>query len=108
MTRPTSDIPDAPFPGAHSQVAGAHSLGDDNRRQGHLPLDMRAERSGSVWAVRLPVRADMVTVEKRTVVIERVTASRRTLGERAQIEDSVRREVLRIDTDGDPNVRIES
>ena len=100
MTRPETVAADAPFPGAHPQVPGMLSL-HERQRAGGLALESRLIQAGANWTVRLPVRREQVTVTRETVVIERVTALRETIGDRAHIEDSIRRETVRVDTDGE-------
>jgi hypothetical protein len=56
----SSDVPDRPFPGAHSQVPGARSgleraSTSDDAACRSLPLEVLQERSNQGWVVRLPV-----------------------------------------------------
>ena len=99
MTHAETDAPDAPFPGARSQVRRPMAIGE-RRRGCALPLECRPLRSHPTWAVRLPVRAEQVTITKETFVFQEVTTGRKTLGERTHIEDTVRRETLRVDAHG--------
>src|ERR671933_163409 len=105
MTLPVSSSPDRPFPGAHSQVPGAHAppaetsatLPANPRR---LPLGAARSRSRQGWVIRLPVRAEEVTVTKEVVVRERVVLRRREPDDIAPVEATVRRERLQVATAG--------
>ena len=92
-----ADRPDQPFPGAHPQVPGAHSLASDTGQpvgERQLPLESARTGGGVNWKVRLPVRAESVTVRKEVVVYERAVVRRRELGDVARVQDVVRREQL--------------
>ena len=52
------------------------------------------------WAVRLPLRAEAVTIDKQTVVVEEVAVRRRQFKEVVHPSETVRRERLRISTSG--------
>ena len=100
-----SDVPDRPFPGAHSQVPGAlsaspHASTFDTAAPRSLPLDALRERSAQGWVVRLPVRAEHPTVSKEVVISERVVLQRAMVGDVARFEVVVRREQLRLETQG--------
>ena len=105
MTLPESSSPDRPFPGAHSQVPGAHAPSADmpatlpatTRR---LSLGATRSRSDQGWVIRLPVRAEEVTVTKQVVIYERVVLRRREIGDIAPVEATVRRERLQAATAG--------
>ena len=109
MTLPESSSPDRPFPGAHSQVPGAHAPSADmpatppatTRR---LPLGAARSRSGQGWVIRLPVRAEEVTVTKQVVIYERVVLRRREIGDIAPVEATVRRERLQVATAGQVDI----
>jgi hypothetical protein len=97
---------DQPFPGAHSQVPGAHSGESDLLPAGapastRLPLQASAARSDKGWTIRLPVRAEHVTVSKRVVVRERVVIGRETFTEAQRVRADVRREEARLTTHGE-------
>jgi stress response protein YsnF len=76
------------------------------RRPG-LPLQARVEPEPLTagWVVRLPVRAEQVRVEKRSVVVEEVAVSTRTEHDVRRIDETVRREELLVDADRDDHVR---
>jgi len=57
--------------------------------------------------IRVPVREERVEVEKQPVVYEEVGVARRVKQETQQVSDSVRREELRVDKDGDGDVRVD-
>jgi len=65
-----------------------------------LPLDHVVERLGRGWRVRLPVRAEQVTVNKRTFVAEEVVVRARPVEDVVRVDETVRREELRVDTSG--------
>jgi uncharacterized protein (TIGR02271 family) len=75
-----------------------------SRREG-LPVEADCTSVAGGWVVRLPVRAEQVTVTTELVVYERVLVRRRRVGEIARIETEVRREELRAITEGEVNVR---
>jgi uncharacterized protein (TIGR02271 family) len=54
------------------------------------------------WEIRLPLRREVVSVEKRTVVVEEVRVRRAGQTESQAVQATVRRERLRVDTFGDP------
>ena len=55
--------------------------------------------------IEVPVREEQVDVEKRPVVYEEVGVGKRTTEETQQVSDTVRREELRMDREGDVDVR---
>jgi uncharacterized protein (TIGR02271 family) len=55
--------------------------------------------------IRVPVREEHVEVEKQPVVYEEVGIGKRQVTETQQVSDTVRREELRTDKDGDVEVR---
>jgi len=65
-----------------------------------LPLEARVETSLRGTTIRLPVRAEHVTVEKRAVVVEEVHVRTAQVEEVAHLTDTVRREELRLETEG--------
>ena len=56
------------------------------------------------WVVRLPLRAEEITVDKQTVVVEEVAVQRRQLKEVIRPSETVRREELRLETAGELEV----
>ncbi|HZB96981.1 MAG TPA: DUF2382 domain-containing protein [Candidatus Sulfotelmatobacter sp.] len=109
MTLPESSSPDRPFPGAHSQVPGAHGLSEETpatptTTARRLPLGAARSRSRQGWVIRFPVRAEQVTVTKEVVVRERVVLRRREIGDIAPVEATVRRERLQVGTTGPVDV----
>jgi Domain of unknown function (DUF2382) len=100
---------DQPFPGAQSQVPGAHSGESDLLAAGEagstrLPLEVTAARSDQGWTIHLPVRAEHVTVSKRVFVRERVILHRNSVSDVQHVRTEIRREQLRVSTEGDPDV----
>jgi stress response protein YsnF len=77
------------------------------RREG-LALEARVEPEplAGGWVVRLPVRAEDVSVEKRSVVFEEVVISTRPEHDVERIDAEVRREELVVDTDRDDRVHL--
>ena len=61
--------------------------------------------SGRSEADTMRLREEQVEVEKRPVVYEEVGVGKRTTQETQQVSDTVRREELRTDGDGDVDVR---
>jgi uncharacterized protein (TIGR02271 family) len=53
------------------------------------------------WEIRLPLRREVVKFEKHTLVAEEVTIHREHNSQTHQVEATVRRERLRVDTFGD-------
>jgi len=105
MTHSASQPLGQPFPGAQPQVRVGNDTAAAERIPGErtgdtLPLQVRPDPTGSGWTVRLPVRAEAVTVTKEVVVYERAVVHRRTLREVQHLEATVRREQLRVETDG--------
>jgi stress response protein YsnF len=100
VTRPESSASDQPFPRAHSLPA--ESADDPHAgADGVLPLEGVPSSAGQGWSVRLPIRAEQVTVSKDVVVRERVLVRRREVADVAHVEAEVRHEELRTSTEGE-------
>jgi len=73
------------------------------------PVDRRpADRpisDSDTETIRVPVTEERVEVEKQPVVYEEVGVGKRVTQETRQVSDTVRREELRVDNDGDVEVR---
>jgi len=69
-----------------------------DRRPADRPMDDRDE------TIRVPVREERVEVEKRPVVYEEVGVVTREVQDKQQVSDTVKREEVRIDRDGDVDV----
>jgi uncharacterized protein (TIGR02271 family) len=54
--------------------------------------------ASSGWSLRLPVRAEHVTLSRQVVVCERVVVTRRRIEEVARVQAELRREELRTST----------
>ncbi len=93
---------DSPFPGARSQVPRTREEGSVAPRA--LPLEISAPTWEPGWTVRLPVRAEHITVAKRVVAYERVTVRTNEIGDLERLESTTRREELQVDVDGEPRV----
>jgi stress response protein YsnF len=63
-----------------------------------LPLGEQVEQTEDGWSIRVPLRREFVSVEKQTVVAERVTIRRRAVEHTERLETSLQREKLRLDT----------
>ena len=63
-----------------------------------LPLQAAVDAPVGGWVVRLPVRAEQVTVTKESVVIEDVRVWRASHEETRQVKASVREERLHVDS----------
>jgi hypothetical protein len=104
MTPSESTVPDRPFPGAHPQVPHGSGSADASTSApsgpAWLPLDAVHERSEQGWVVRIPVRAEHVTVSKEVVISERVVLRRNWVRDVAHVEAAVQREQLRVETEG--------
>jgi hypothetical protein len=70
---------------------------DDNYQL--LPLEAAIERSPRGWVIRLPVRAEELVVEKQWVVAEEVVVRTRPVEEVVEVDETVRREELKIEAD---------
>ena len=110
MTPPASFPPDRPFPGALSQVPRLHAESDDVPATAaasweQLPLEASRTPIGLGWTIRLPVRAEHVTITKEVVVREAVVLRRREVDDVARLDATVRREELRVETEGEVEVK---
>ena len=54
--------------------------------------------------INIPVSEERVLVDKHTVVTGEVSAHKREVEEEKQIEERLKREEIRMDTNGDPNI----
>lgn len=100
MTHTQLEPIDRPFPGARPQVPGTRGE-PAARALDSLPLEATQAGTEQHWTVRLPVRAEQVSVSKQVVIRERVVVRRRAVEELAQIDDQVAREVLRLESEGE-------
>jgi hypothetical protein len=69
-----------------------------NRRPSDRPI-------GEGETIEVPVREEVVDVEKRAVVYEEVEIGKRAVQDTERVTETVRREEARIDREGDVNVR---
>jgi len=65
-----------------------------------LPLDARLEHTSKGWSIHLPLRAEEVAVDKEIMVAEEVVVAMKPVQEVARATAIVRREELRVDTEG--------
>ena len=68
------------------------------------PADQPISESGTE-TIRVPVREERVEVEKQPVVYEEVGVGKRTTQEMHQVSDTVRREELRVENEGNVEFR---
>jgi len=69
------------------------------RRAADKPIESGAERT-----IEVPVREEQVELEKRPVVYEEVGVAKQQVIENQPVSETVRREELRVDREGDVNV----
>jgi stress response protein YsnF len=69
-----------------------------------LPLEAQCEGGLSGWSVRLPVRAERVTVDKYAFVHEEAVVRRVDPADVVPVAEPPRREQVRVDTNGDLGV----
>jgi stress response protein YsnF len=62
------------------------------------------ERSPNGWTVRLPLRAEQITLEKRAVLVERVVVRTTPVEDQVRVEESIQREQLEVTTEGEVRV----
>jgi uncharacterized protein (TIGR02271 family) len=55
--------------------------------------------------IRVPVREEQVTIDKQAVVKEEVSLSKRNVSDTKRVDETVRREELRVDSEGDVDIR---
>jgi len=72
------------------------------RRPSDRPIDASESET-----IRVPVREERVEVDKQPVVYEEVGVGKRQVTETQQVSETVRREELRTDKHGDPEIRTE-
>lgn len=65
-----------------------------------LSLEAKVEPAAGGWSIRLPLRAEAVTVDKRTVVAETLTVRRGQVKEVMHRDETIRGERLRIESEG--------
>jgi uncharacterized protein (TIGR02271 family) len=70
-----------------------------------LALEAQCEGGLSGWSVRLPVRAEQITVAKCAFVHEEAVVRRVERSDVVHVNDAVRHEELRVDTQGRLDVR---
>jgi stress response protein YsnF len=99
-----SSVSDTPFPGARPQVRGAFHQESTSANHCSLALEATAGFSERAWSVRLPVRAEKISIDKQAVVYERVVVRRRAIEEQARVQANVRREELWVSAQEDDNV----
>ncbi len=105
MTPPESSPADRPFPGARPQVPQLHAQAADEPATAaaapeQLPLEAAVASTGLDWIIRLPVRAEHVTITREVVVRETVVLRRRQVDDIARVDATVQREQLRVETEG--------
>ena len=68
-------------------------------------VEVTVQRAGLGWTIRVPVRSEAVTFEKRAVVTERVVVRRTEVIEAERIAAEVQRERLRLKEDAQGRLR---
>lgn len=74
-------------------------------REQVLPLEAKVQSLNERWVIHLPVRREQVVVSKRPVVVERVLVHRHREEDVVYAHDTVRREKLRLETEGEVDLR---
>jgi uncharacterized protein (TIGR02271 family) len=72
-----------------------------------LPIEAKPVLTQDAWSVRLPVRAEEITIAKQTVIRERVLVKRTRAQDFARVDAVLRREELRTSRSGPVEVREE-
>lgn len=80
------------------------ALSQAELRRSRLPVFAAPTRRDGGYEIRLPVRAEEVAVTKRTVVRSVAVVRRRAVSESQRIDETVRREMPRMDATGDLDV----
>jgi uncharacterized protein (TIGR02271 family) len=65
-----------------------------------LPIEAQPVLAQDGWSVRLPVRAEEITISKQTVIRERVLVKRTRAQDFARVDAVLRREELRTSRSG--------
>lgn len=82
----------------------AHDKDPSSERQG-LPLEVRfREATAEGFTVRLPVRAENVSVTRQAFVFEEAVLKTRTHESSKRLKDTIRREELHLETHGNVSV----
>ena len=76
----------------------------DRRQVDRRPSDRPISETDSE-TLRVPVTEERVEVEKKPVVYEEVGIGKRVTQENREVSDTVRREELRVEDEGDAKVR---
>lgn len=90
LRRPAADAARQPAPRADAPEDSA------GRR---LPLEAVVDGRGNGWSVRLPVRAEQITVTKESVLVEDVHVMRRVRKDMETVQARVRSEQLTVDNE---------
>jgi len=98
---PSGTSSQAPLPGDRDP---AITRDRNDRVSRTLPLQGTVETVANGWALRLPVRAEHVTVTKQAVVVEEVVLRRSEVDDVVHVDETLRRERLRVSTEGDVEV----
>ena len=73
---------------------------------GRLPIEGKPVLDQDGWSVRLPVRAEEISISKQSVVKERVRLQRKRIQDVARVGSSLRRERLRTTRSGPVEVEV--
>lgn len=74
---------------------------------GPLPIEGKPVLDQDGWSVRLPVRAEEISISKQSVVKERVRLQRKRIQDVARVGASLRRERLRTTRSGPVEVEVD-
>ena len=96
---------DRPFQGSSMQTAGRAGTSGagpgDTEGPTVLPLEAAVDAIGGGWSVRLPVRAEHVTVNKEAILLEEVRLWRSDQVEDRPVTATVRSERLHLESQQD-------
>ena len=101
-----AELPEGSFPGAHAQLPRWLPTTPRNVsvETPILPLNAAQERLGEGWLLRLPVRAEHVTLSREVVSYERIVLRRVKVDDETHVEAVVQRELLRVETLGQARI----
>jgi len=101
MEETRAPLPAQPANSTARPLATAH---ETRERRGALPLEAQVEQAQDGWLIRLPMRAETITLDRQAVVVEQVVVRAETVQETVHLDASVRREELRMGTSGEVEV----
>lgn len=72
-----------------------------------LPIEGTPACTEHGWSIRLPVRAEEITITKQTVVQERIVLNRKGVQDVARVDAVLRREQLQVTRSGSVDMHAE-